>query len=99
MIVSLLVFFVVVLRSPDKSAMKASSYIPRSSQILNMRSILCFTFSSLKNTKKQLVTICVNEKKNSKWPDKVDALSQFIKCALQYALKEDPSNPGGTEIE
>lgn len=49
--VSLLVFLVVVLRSPERSVIKASSYIPRSCQILNMRSILCFTFSSLKTSR------------------------------------------------
>jgi len=30
---------------------------------------------------------------------RVTLLSQFIKCATQYALKEGPSNPGGNEIE
>jgi hypothetical protein len=87
-IVSLLVFFVVVLRSPDKSAMKASSYIPLSSQILNMRSILCFTFSSLKNKQKTISYGLCKQKENLKWTEIGSALSPLIKFALQYPLKD-----------
>jgi hypothetical protein len=52
-----------------------------------------FYFLFPENKQKQLVIIC------DKWPEKGDVLSQFIKFPSQYALKEDPSNPGETEIE